>query len=133
MHASVHRLHSSVRNSSYISHAIFTKLSQNDCHQVLQHILSGFCDSIVLEGVIALCLDLHMKASVRNSSISQVIFTKLSQNDCHQVLQHIFSGFWDLIIFEGVIALCFNLHIKASVCNSSYSSHAIFTKLSQND
>ena len=45
---SVRPSHSSVRNSSYSSYAISTKLSQNDCHQVPQRILSVFCDSINL-------------------------------------------------------------------------------------
>ena len=35
----------------------FTKLSQNDCYQVPQPILSGFCELIVFEGVIAHCLN----------------------------------------------------------------------------
>ena len=68
-----------------------------------------------------------------HSNTSRVIFTILSQNECQQVPQCILSGFCVSIVFEGVIALCLNLHIKASVCNSSYFSHAIFTKLSEND
>ena len=47
-----------VRNSSYNSYAIWTKLSQNDCHQVPQRILSVFCDSITYQEVIAHCLNI---------------------------------------------------------------------------
>ena len=87
-----------MRNSSYSSYGIFMKLSQNDGHQMLQRILSGFCDSIFYQGVIALVLNLHFWASVCNSSSvrnssysSYVIWTKLSQNDCVQVRQCILS------------------------------------------
>ena len=101
---------------------------------MLQRILSGFCNSIFYQGVIALCLNLHFWSSVDISTYSPYgIFRKLSQNDFHYVLQCILSGFWDSIIYQGVIALCLNLHFWTSVHNSSYSSHGIFGKLSQND
>ena len=45
------------------------KLSQDD-DQMLQRKLSEFCDSIFYQGVIALVLNLHFWASVRNSSSS---------------------------------------------------------------
>ena len=76
------------------------------------------CVSVVFEGVIAVYLDILIKASVPNSNISHAIFTQLSQDDCQQVPQCILSGFCDLIVFAGAIALCLILHIKASVLHS---------------
>ena len=43
-------------NSFHILNAIFTKLSQDDCHQVPQRILSCFWFMLISDGVIALCL-----------------------------------------------------------------------------
>ena len=74
---------------------------------------------------------INIKTSLRISSIiSRAIFTKLSQNNCHQLLHGILSGFFDSIVFEEVIAFCLNLHIKNSVRSSSSISHASFTELS---
>jgi hypothetical protein len=44
-----------VRNASYISQRILTKLSQNLCSQVPWRILSGFCDWIIFDLIMALC------------------------------------------------------------------------------
>ena len=44
-----------MRNSSYIFQWISTKLSHNYCNQVPQRILSGFFDSIIFHGIMALC------------------------------------------------------------------------------
>ena len=120
---SVRPSHSSVRNSSYSSCAIWTKLSQNDCHQVPQCILSVFCNSIIYQGIIAFCLNLHPRSvrpshsSVRNSSNSSyAIWTKLSQNDCHQVPQCILSVFCNSIIYPRHYCLLFKF--TPSVCPS---------------
>ena len=110
--------------------------SHSSCAQLLLQVLcnlnqtftewlsssAGFCDSIFNQGVIALVLNLHFSASERNSSSSvrnssyssYAIWTKLSQNDCHQVPQRIWSVFCDSIIYQGVIALLFKFTLCAT-------------------
>ena len=56
----------------------YMKLSQNDGHQMLQRILSGFCDSIFYQGVIALVLNLHFWASL-SLSLSLSLWTRLKK------------------------------------------------------
>lgn len=58
---------SSVCDSSYIPHLIFTKLPYNDHYHVRQCMYSDFCDFIIFGGVITLCLNLLNMASVLNS------------------------------------------------------------------
>lgn len=75
-----------------------SKLSHNDQHQVLHYIYSGFCDSSLYGGVIAIYLILLNISCVHNSYyISHAIFTKLPQNDHYQAQQHLYYSFHNSI------------------------------------
>jgi hypothetical protein len=59
-----------VLNSSYISQRILFKLSQKLCHHAPWHILSGFCDWIIFDLIMALCFFPYREYIVNTSSVA---------------------------------------------------------------
>jgi hypothetical protein len=61
-----------VRNSSYIFQQILNKLSQKLCHQVTWRILSGFCDWIIFDLIMALCFFPYIEYIMNNFFCAQL-------------------------------------------------------------